>query len=142
MMRKILWMCVVLISLGSMVFGCVEDFIEDEEGTENFIGTYIVTGTETVNGKSMQLTDTITIRGGIISDLSITTQNFGTLKATVTGNQSFRIDKQDATVKTSSGKTEVTVQGKGTVSDGFLDISGSYSLKSQSVKFHLSGSRV
>lgn len=142
MMRKILWMCVVLISLGSMVFGCVEEFIEDEEGTENFIGTYIVTGTETVNGKSMQLTDTITIRAGIMSDLSITTQNFGTLKATVTGNQSFRIDKQDATVKTSSSKTQVTVQGKGTVSDDFLDISGSYSLKSQSVKFHLSGSRV
>ena len=131
--------CVIVISLGFTV-GCLEEFDDEEE--VDFTGTYNVTGTEEVNDKSLQITDTITISEDTASNLSIKTQNFGTLKAKITSTHSFQIDKQDATVKTSSGKVQVTIEGKGSVSAGLLEISGSYSVNGQAVTFHLSGFRM
>ena len=123
---SVLGICVIFISLGFTV-GCLEEFDDEVD----FTGTYNVTGTEEVNGKSAQITDTITISEDTSGDLSIKTQNFGTLKAKITSTHSFRIDKQDTTVKTSSGKVQVTIEGKGSVSAGLLDNSGSYSVNGQ-----------
>jgi len=132
--------CVIFLSLG-FTAGCLEEFDSQEEEVD-FTGMYNVTGTEEVNGKSSQITDTITIIEDTSGNLSIKTQNFGTLKAQITSTHSFRIDKQDTTVKTSSGKVQVTIEGKGSVSAGLLEISGSYSVKGQVVTFHLSGFRM
>ena len=130
--------CAIVIFLG-FTAGCLEE-LDNEEA--DFTGTYNVTGTEEVNGKSSPITDTITINEDTAGNLSIKTQNFGTLKAQITSTHSFRIDKQEATVKTSSGKVQVTIEGKGSVSADLLEISGSYSVKGQVVTFHLSGFRM
>lgn len=135
---SVFWICVIIYSLG-FITACTEEFGNEEA---DFTGTYNVTGTEEVNGKSSQITDTITISEDTSGNLSITTQNFGTLKATITSMHSFRIDKQDTIVKTISGKVQVSIEGKGSVSAGLLDISGSYSVKGQIVTFHLSGFRM
>ena len=135
---SITWICVIVASLGFIV-GCLDEFDNEEA---DFNGVYSVTGTETVNGKSSQITDTITITEDTAGNLSIKTQNFGILNATITSKRSFRIDKQETTVKTNSGKVKVTIEGKGSVSAGLLDISGSYSVESQIVTFNLSGFRM
>ena len=134
----VIWICVIVASLG-FITGCLDEFDNEEA---DFTGWYSVTGTETVNGKSSQITDTITITEDTAGNLSIKTQNFGVLNATITSKHSFRIDKQETTVKTNSGKVKVTIEGKGSVSAGLLDISGSYSVKGQTIKFHLSGFRM
>ena len=135
---SIIWICVIVVSLG-MTAGCLEEIDNDES---DFTGSYNMTGTETVNGENSQITDIITISEDTDGNLSLKTQNFGTLNATITSKHSFRIDKQEATVKTNSGKVKVTIEGKGDVSAGLLDISGSYSVNGQSVTFHLSGFRM
>jgi len=134
----VIWICVIAVSLG-FIAGCLEE-VDNEES--DFTGSYNMTGTETVNGKNSQITDTITISEDTAGNLSIKTQNFGTLNATVTSKHSFRIDKQEVTVKTDSGKVKVIIEGKGDVSAGLLDISGSYSVNGQIVTFHLSGFRM
>ncbi|MBM3235578.1 hypothetical protein FJZ31_04700 [Candidatus Poribacteria bacterium] len=137
-LRFVIWICVIIASLG-FTAGCLEE-VDNEEA--DFAGTYNVTGTETVNSKSSQITDTIKVSQDTADNLSIKTQNFGTFNATITSKHSFRIDKQEATVKTDSGKVNVTIEGKGDVSAGLLDISGSYSVNGQIVTFHLSGFRM
>ncbi len=136
---SVIWICVIVASLASIA-GCLEEFDDEEEA--DFTGTYNVTGTEKVNDKSSQITDTIVINEETADNLSIKTQNFGTLNATITSKHSFRIDKQETTVKTNSGKVKVTIEGKGAVSAGLLEISGSYSVESQIVTFNLSGFRM
>lgn len=138
---SVIWIFVIVASLG-FIAGCAEEFDNIDNEEADFNGVYSVTGTETVNGKSSQITDTIIISEDTAGNLSIKTQNFGMLKATITSKHSFRIDKQDATVKTNSGKVQVTIEGKGAVSAGILDISGSYSVKGKIVTFHLSGFRM
>jgi hypothetical protein len=135
---SVIWICVIVVSLG-FIAGCLEEFDNEES---DFTGSYNMTGTETVNGKNSQITDIITISEDTAGNLSIKTQNFGTLNATITSKHSFRIDEQEATVKTNSGKVKVIIEGKGDVSAGLLDISGSYSVNGQIVTFHLSGFRM
>ncbi len=137
----VIWIFVIVASLG-FIAGCAEEFDNIDNEEADFTGSYNVTGTETVNGKSSQITDTITITEDTAGNLSIKTQNFGILNATITSKRSFRIDKQETAVKTNSGKVQVTIEGKGAVSAGILDISGSYSVKSQIVTFNLSGFRM
>ena len=109
---------------------------------DNFIGSYNVIGTESLDGISSQITDTVKIKTGMTSDLSISTQNFGTLDATVTGDESFVISKQDTKVKVDGESVQIEIQGTGTVVDDFLTLSGSYSVSGATVTFQLSGSKV
>lgn len=131
--------CIVGIFFG--LIGCIE-MNDDSDSLEDFIGSYNVTGTESVGGVSSQITDTVKIKSGITSDLSISTQNFGTLSATVTGDKSFVINKQDTTVKVDGESVKITIQGTGTVVDDVLNLSGSYSFTGETVTFQLSGSKV
>jgi len=121
--------------------GCIE-VDNDNDSIENFIGSYNVTGTESAGGISSQITDTIKIKSGLMSDLSVSTQNFGTLSATVTGDESFVINKQDTTVKVGGESVKITIQGTGTVVDDVLKLSGSYSVSGETVTFQLSGPKV
>ena len=123
------------------LIGCIEE-INDNDSLENFIGSYNVVGTESVGGVSSQITDTVKIKNGITSDLSISTQNFGTLNATVTGDESFVINKQDTTVKVDGDSVKIAIQGSGVVVNDFLTLSGSYSVSGETVTFQLSGSKV
>ena len=136
---SVIWIFPIIISLG-LICGCLEDFDNSEEA--DFTGSYNVTGTETINGKSSQITDTITISEDTPDNLSVKTQNFGVLDAVITSSRSFRINEQKTTVKTSSGNVEVTIEGLGSVSADLLDFSGSYSIQEQVVKFNLSGFQI
>ncbi len=109
--KTFLIICIIGILFG--LISCIE--INDDDSLENFIGSYNVAGTESVEGDSSPITDTVKIKNGITSDLSISTQNFGTLKATVTGDESFVINKQDTTVKIEGESVQITIQGSGTV---------------------------
>jgi len=136
--KTLLITCIVVILFG--LIGCIE--INDNDSVENFIGSYNVTGTESVGGESSQITDTVKIKNGLTFDLSISTQNFGTLNATVTGDESFVINKQNTNVKVEGESVQITIQASGTVVDDFLKLSGSYSFSGETVTFQLSGSKV
>jgi len=113
-----------------------------EDKTSPFVGSYNVTGTESYGGFTSQVTDTIIITKGATTDLAVTTQNFGVLRATITGKQSFRIDSQNTNVNTNTGPIQVIIQGTGTVVEGVLSLSGTYSLAGEVVSFQIQGSRV
>jgi hypothetical protein len=114
-----------------------------EDKTASFVGSYNVTGTESYGGQTDQITDTIIIIKGAASDLAITSQNFGVMRATLTGKLSFRLDSQTANINIDNiGTVQVTISGVGTVVEGILNLSGTYSYAGEIFTFQVQGSRV
>jgi hypothetical protein len=114
-----------------------EDFDPDQ-----FVGAYRNTLTITGTG-SQTLTDAVSISEGSTSDLIITSQNLGPIRATVIGDTSFSLDQQQITLTDGNGQAvSVTVQGQGTVNDGVFNSNGMLSTSGGSLSFTWAGSRL
>ena len=110
-------------------------------GADDFVGSYRNTLTVSGNG-SQTLTDSVTIAEGSTSDLILTSQTLGAMKATVIGKTSFSLDQQQITINVDGQAVSVTVQGQGTVSDGVFNANGTLGTSQGSLSFTWAGSRL
>jgi hypothetical protein len=112
-----------------------------DDPAANFLGTYKTTLTVSANG-SQTFTDTLGISEGETADLILSSQQLGSIKATIIGDTSFSVDQQQITLTDSAGKVfSVTLQGQGTVNDGVLAASGQLSSDTAAFSLTMSGSR-
>jgi hypothetical protein len=122
--------------LPAMLFcGCAAD---DPYG--NFLGTYKTTLVLSASG-SQTYTDTLSISEGQSADLILSSQQMGSMKATIIGDTSFSIDQQQITLTDGTNNITVTLQGQGTVSDGVLAASGQMSSQTAAFQISMNGSR-
>ena len=118
-----------------LVCGCAAD---DPYGT--FVGTYKTTLVLSASG-SQTYTDTLAISEGQTADLILSSQQLGSMKATIIGDTSFSIDQQQITLTDGTNNITVTLQGQGTVSDGVLAASGQMSSTTAAFQISMNGSR-
>lgn len=126
---------------------CATD--DDGGGGENggdfdaktFVGAY--RNTLTISGTSSQtLTDSVSITTGSTSDLILTSQLLGAIKATVIGKTSFSLDQQQIFITVDGQAVSVTVAGQGTVNDGVFNSTGTLGTSQGSLSFSWTGSRL
>ena len=108
---------------------------------KNFVGAYRNTLTLSGNG-SQTLTDSVSISTGSTSDLILTSQTLGAIKATVIGKTSFSLDQQQISVTVDGQAVLVTVMGQGTVSDGVFNANGTLGNTNGSLSFTWAGSKL
>src|SRR5262245_51215204 len=109
---------------------------------DRFVGAYQTTITISGNG-SQTFTDNLTINDGSASDLVITSQQLGNLKASIVGKASFSIDQQQITLTDSTGQAfSVTVMGQGTVTDNVFQASGTLSSNTGALSFTMAGQKL
>lgn len=106
----------------------------------NFVGTYKTTLVLSASG-SQTYTDTLAISEGQTADLILSSQQLGSMKATIIGDTSFSIDQQQITLTDGTNNITVTLQGQGTVSDGVLAASGQMSSTTAAFQISMNGSR-
>jgi hypothetical protein len=112
------------------------------DSSETFVGAYQTTITISGNG-SQTFTDNLTINEGTASDLVISSQQMGNLKASIVGKNSFSIDQQQITLTNSSGQAfSVTVQGQGTVTDNVFSSSGTLTSNTGALSFTMNGQKL
>lgn len=112
------------------------------DSTDGFVGAYQTTITISGNG-SQTFTDSLTINDGTSSDLVISSQQLGNLKASIVGKNSFSIDQQQITLTNSSGQAfSVTVQGQGTVTDNVFSSSGTLTSNTGALSFTMNGQKL
>ncbi len=132
------------LALSTLAFAgaCATDGDGNDFNAKNFVGAY--RNTLTVSGTGSQtLTDSVTISEGSTSDLILTSQNLGAIKATVIGKTSFTLDQQQITLTDANGQAiSLTVQGQGTVADGVFNANGMLSSNTGSLSFTWAGSRL
>jgi len=112
------------------------------DGADKFVGAYQTTITISGNG-SQTFTDNITINDGSASDLVISSQQLGNLKASIVGKSSFSIDQQQITLTGADGQAfSVTVMGQGTVTDNVFSASGTLSSNTAAFSFTMNGQKL
>jgi hypothetical protein len=117
-----------------MFCGCTDD------PSGNFVGTYKTTLVLSASG-SQTYTDTLAISEGQTADLILSSQQLGSMKASIIGDTSFSIDQQQITLSDGTNNITVTLQGQGTVSDGVLAASGQMSSTTAAFQISMNGSR-
>ena len=129
------------LALSTLMFSsaCMSD--GDGGGADDFVGSYRNTLTVSGNG-SQTLTDSVTIAEGSTSDLILTSQTLGAIKATVIGKTSFSLDQQQISINVDGQAVSVTVQGQGTVADGVFNANGTLGTSQGSLSFTWAGSRL
>jgi len=115
--------------------GCTPD-----DPVENFLGTYKTTLTLSSSG-SQTFTDSLGVSEGQTADLILSSQQLGSLRATIIGDTSFSIDQQQITLNDAGKVFSVTLQGQGTVNDGVLAASGQLSSNTAAFSITMNGSR-
>jgi hypothetical protein len=112
------------------------------EASDSFVGAYQTNLTISGNG-SQTFTDNLTINEGTASDLVISSQQLGNLKASIVGKNSFSIDQQQITLTDSTGQAfSVTVMGQGTVTDNVFSSSGTLSSNTGALSFTMNGQKL
>ena len=112
------------------------------DDADNFVGAY-QTSLTLSGGGSQTYTDSVNISEGSTSDLIIQSQQIGTLKASIIGNTSFALDSQVLNLTDSNGQAfSVNVSGQGTVNDGVLGASGTFTSPNGALSFTMNGSRL
>ncbi len=107
----------------------------------DFVGSYRTT--LTVSGQSSStLTDSLTISEGSTSDLIVTSQNLGAMKATIISDSAFVFDQQSIMLNSDGVAFSANLEGQGTVTGGVLNVSGTLSTSSGSIAITFAGSRL
>src|SRR5687768_9320671 len=120
----------------SSVAGC------GTESQGDFLGTYQTSLTLSGAG-SQTFTDMVSVTEGTTTDLVITSQQIGALRATIIGDTSFSIDAQTITLTDANGQSiTVNTSGQGTISDGVFAASGTLSTSAATLSFTMNGSRL
>ena len=129
------------LALSTLMFSsaCLSD--GDGADADAFVGAYRNTLTVSGNG-SQTLTDSVTISEGSTSDLILTSQTLGAIKATVIGKTSFSLDQQQIHVNINGQAVLVTVMGQGTVADGVFNSSGTIGDSTGTLSFTWAGSKL
>jgi hypothetical protein len=133
------------LALTSLFAGaCVTD---DEAGgdkdfdAKTFVGAY--RNTLTLSGTGSQtLTDSVTVAEGSTSDLILTSQTLGAMKAKVIGKTSFSLEQQQITISVDGQAVSVNVMGQGTISDGVFNSTGTLSNTNGALSFTWAGARL
>jgi hypothetical protein len=113
----------------------------DDFEPKTFVGAY--RNTLSISGTGSQtLTDSVSIATGSTSDLILTSQLLGAVKATVIGKTSFSLDQQQIFVTVDGQAVSVTIAGQGTVSDGVFNSTGTLSTSQASLSFTWAGARL
>lgn len=114
---------------------------DDGVSSKAFVGSY--RGTLTVSGQgSSTLTDSVTISEGSTSDLIVTSQNLGAMKATIISESAFVFDQQSIMLTDEGQSFSVNLEGQGTSTGGVLNVSGTLSNGNGTLSFSIAGSRL
>ena len=125
----------IAFALVTMLAVCTDD------PAENFVGTYQTTLTLS-GGGSQSFTGTLAISEGETADLILSSQQLGSIKASIIGETSFTMDQQQITLTDSTGAAfSVTLMGQGTVDDGVLAASGQISGAGGALSITMNGAR-
>lgn len=113
----------------------------DGPSARGFVGSYRATLTVSGQG-STTLTDVVTISEGTTSDLIVTSQNMGAMKATILDEHAFMLDQQSILLTSNGAAFSATLEGQGTATAGVLSVNGTLSNADGTLSFSLSGSRL
>jgi hypothetical protein len=114
---------------------------DDGPSAKNFVGSYRTTLTVSGQGSST-LTDSISISQGTTSDLIVTSQNMGAMKATIISDTAFVFDQQSIMLSDNGTSFSVNLEGQGIATGGVLNVSGTLSTSSGALSFTIAGSRL
>ena len=133
------------LALASLMFAgaCVTDDGggDGDFDAKTFVGAY--RNTLTISGTGSQtLTDSVTVAQGSTSDLILTSQTLGAIKAKVIGKTSFSLEQQQIMVNVDGQAVSVNVMGQGTISDGVFNSTGTLSNSNGSLSFTWAGARL
>lgn len=113
----------------------------DGPSARDFVGSYRTTLTVSGQGSST-LTDSVTISEGSTSDLIVTSQNIGAMKATIISETAFVLDQQSIMLSSDGQAFSANLEGQGIATGGVLNVNGTLSTSSGSLSFTIAGSRL
>jgi hypothetical protein len=114
---------------------------DDGINPKNFVGTYRTTLTVSGQGSST-LTDSVSISEGATSDLIVTSQNIGAMRATIISESAFVFDQQSIMLSNDGVAFSANLEGQGTATGGVLNVNGTLSTTNGSLSFAIAGSRL